>query len=78
MDTTIDVITTIRGGLPIMALGKYVGGGHATHDDPGWSESIEDLEVRFLSGSLYKQPLTQADEDRLINELIEEYKRGGE
>ena len=74
----VKIKTTIRGGLPVTATGTYVAPGRQTTLDPGWSETVEDLEVRFLSGSLYKKPLYIFDEDRIINELIAEYKRGGE
>ena len=74
----VTIQTTIRNGLPVKATGTYVAPGRQTTLDPGWSETIEDLEIRFLSGNPYRGRVSLLDEDRIINELITEYKRGGE
>ena len=74
----VTIQTTIRSGLPVKATGTYIPIGHDTSTDPGWPETIEDLEICFLSGSLYKKPLTILDEVRVVDELIAEYNRKGE
>ena len=78
----IEIETTIRGGLPVRVEGTVTRGepplpvpGEAMAVlCPGWETTAEIEAVRFLSGHPIGTELSEADELRLIDELIDEAK----
>ena len=64
--------TTIKGGLPVIATGTYMGPywGLMGLDYPPRDESIEDIEVRFLSGHTYTGDLSDADLEKIAGEML--------
>ena len=64
--TTIE--TTINDGLPVFASGTVCG---AEPDVGLMSQFVEDLEVCFLSGHPFPDDLSDDDDQRIVNELVE-------
>ena len=61
--------TTIKGGLPVLAEGTVVVE-RETRWEPG-GVAVEDLEIRWLSGHVCRLALSDADHDRICDELID-------
>ena len=65
----IEIQTTIKNGLPVLAQGEIVG----PDPDVGYFHyGIEDLEILWLSGRPCRIEITAADEDRIVEELLSE------
>ena len=62
--------TTIRDGLPVLASG-IVRRADSTVGPAGWV--VEDLEVTFLSGHPIPFDLSDEDDQRIVNELVDAY-----
>ena len=63
----IEIQTTIKNGLPVLAQGEIVG----PDPDVGYfNHGIEDLEILWLSGRPCHLEITAAEEDRIIEELL--------
>ena len=65
-----EIQTTIRNGLPVLAVGTVVVE-RETRWQPG-SVAVEDLELLWLSGRPCLLELTFAEEERIIEELLTE------
>ena len=66
----IEIETTIRDGLPVLASGQVC----RLEPDVGiMSQFVEDLEVCFLSGHPVPGDLSDDDDQRIVNELVEAY-----
>ena len=78
MGQRTSIETTIKGGLPVLAEGTIVsppvtrGSGNRLVDGPEWPghEWVDGLVVRFKSGHIFQQELSEADESRIIEELL--------
>ena len=68
--TTLTIGTTIKGGLPVLARGRYVRGWAGTHLDPPEPECVEDVELTFLDGSAVKFDVTEADMERVEEAML--------
>ena len=62
--------TTIRNGLPVRASGNVC---RAEPDVGIMSKFVEDLEVCFLSGHPVPYELSDEDDQRIVQELLEAY-----
>ena len=63
----IEIKTTIKNGLPVLARGKIIG------PDPsvGYFDcSIEDLDLFWLSGHPCRIDITVSEEERIVEELL--------
>ena len=65
--------TIIRNGLPVLASGNYQRGFAGTRWQPAEPAGVEDLEVTFLSGHPVRFDLSDEDEQRLVDELVDAY-----
>ena len=72
----IEIQTTIRGGLPVIARGTYQPGFAGTHLDPPEPEMVEDIELFWMPRRREKlrpcsiEP-TEAELDRIEQEILE-------
>ena len=62
--------TTIRDGLPVLASGRIC---RAEPDVGIMSQFVEDLEVCFLSGHPVPGELSDEEDRKLVQELLEAY-----
>ena len=68
--TTLEIGTTIKGGLPVIARGRYVRGCEGTHLDPPEPECIEDVELSFINGNPVKFAVSDDDMGRVEEALL--------
>ena len=61
--------TTIRGGLPVLASGVV----YCAEPDVGLGPHVEGIEVTFLSGHSFTGKLSDKDDQRLVDLLVEAY-----
>ena len=73
----VEIETEIRNGLLVRATGTYTPGAEplpvrgeamAVHC-PGWSEGVDDIEVRTVAAPHIRQPLNREDEERIHEAL---------
>ena len=65
--------TTINGGLPVFASGDV----YSAEPDVGiMTQYVDGVYVRFLSGHEFPGKLSDLDEQRLINEIVDAYNEG--
>ena len=71
---TVETRTTIKGGLPVIARGRYVPGYRGSFDPPEPPEpaTVEDIEIFWLSGKACRLDLSLADEEAVIEDLLQE------
>ena len=74
MSQQVEIKTTVKGGLPIIAKGKYV----SAEPDVGLFEpSMEDVTFFWPSGrqvtTCMDESILEADRERVIIELLEAY-----
>lgn len=73
----IEIQTTIRGGLPVIARGRYQRGYPGTWWEPAEPETVEDIELFWMPRRREKlrpcsiEP-TDAELDRIEQEMLEE------
>ena len=66
----IEIETIIKDGLPVIARGEIC----RSEPDVGiMSEFVEDLEVCFLSGHPVPGDLSDEDDQRIVDELVNAY-----
>ena len=66
----IEIETTIKDGLPVLASGEV----QRPEPDVGiMSQFVEDLEVCFLSGHPVPFELSDEDDQRVVNEIVNAY-----
>ena len=69
----IKIDTTIRGGLPVSAQANV-------HLCPPWEypgrNHLEELEIFFLSGRPFNGEVSEADEDKVCDEIFEAFNSG--
>ena len=63
----IEISTTIKNGLPVIARGTIVR--HSPHEYPGCDE-IEDLEFFFPSGHPFGPEVSDADQQDACDEMF--------
>ena len=68
--TTLTIGTTIKGGLPVIARGRYEKGWAGSHIDPPEPDCIEDIEITFLNGNPVKFPISDDDYERVQEALL--------
>ena len=62
--------TTIRNGLPVLASGEVC----RPEPDVGiMTQFVEDLEVTFMSGHPVPGKLSDEDDQRLVDEIVDAY-----
>ena len=67
----IEIQTTIKNGLPVLAQGEIVG----PDPDVGYfHHGIEDLEILWRSGHPCRLAISGAEEARITDELIREWR----
>ena len=66
----ISIETTVKGGLPVIACGKF----SPADLSVGQSEGIEDLQILWPSGYILGWAIPLADEDRIVGELLEHHR----
>ena len=72
----IEIRTTIRGGLPVIARGTYQRGFSGTHLDPPEPECVESIELFWMPRGREKlRPCsidpTEAEIDQIEQEMLE-------
>ena len=76
---TVETASWIRGGLPVRCKGRVIPAeAPGLYDGavpmcPGHEAYVEDLEVFFKSGSPFTGEITDADRERLEQDLILRY-----
>lgn len=67
------VYTTIRGGLPVKASGRFVPGFRGTCLDPPEPPGFEDIEVAFEDGRPFPHELSDEDLEAVEVALFDSY-----
>ena len=73
MDKTVTCDTRIKGGLPMRATGTIIS--CHPHEYPG-RDYIEEVEIFWRSGHLYKKKVSDADMNKVVDDLFAEGRRG--
>ena len=79
----VEIHTTIRNGLPVMARGRYKPGANYIPEPgggigvicPGWSECVEDIEIfwrKMPRRAIPAHLITPDDEERIEGEMTEQ------
>ena len=69
-NNSIEIDTTIKGGLPISARADVYSCPHWEY--PG-RDYLEELEIFFLNGYPFKMELSEADENKVCEEIFEAF-----
>ena len=64
----IEIETTVRGGLPVLAQGRI---GLPEPDVGFLGCSVYDIDILWLSGHVCNLPLSEADYQRIYDEILE-------
>ena len=69
----IRIDTTIKGGLPVSAQANV-------YHCPPWEypghNYLEELEVHFYSGHIFTGEISEADDDKICEEIFDAYNEG--
>ena len=70
--TTVEIQTTISGGLPVLARGTI---GRAEPDVGIMTDYVDDYSLLWLGGQICSVDLSYHDNERIMNELIRDARR---